>query len=207
MRKKCNAIILAAGRSSRFGQSKIELKLNDGSYFIENIVKQYFQFNCQNVIIVANAIGEKVISALDIFRDKRLIVLSNNHVELGRNHSIKIGLTLCNKYKNPVFLHNYDNPFAGQKLLSKLYKNRKGAEIIKPTYKNQGGHPILISAEAVNRMIQNIDYSTNFREEIANFSIKEIAVNHKGILININSKEEYIKFKDDYDLEFYQRTS
>ena len=54
MRKQISVLILAAGYSKRLGRPKISLKMPDGSYFLDNIIEQYLEFACKQIIVVVN---------------------------------------------------------------------------------------------------------------------------------------------------------
>lgn len=190
MQKDCSVVILAAGYSSRMGQLKFTLTLDDGTTFIENIVKQYADFGCREIIIVVNHKGKEYLNDHHI---KDVIIAVNHHPEFERFYSIKTGLSNL-RDDNPVFIHNADNPFASQAVLKSLFINRGDADFIKPVFDKKGGHPILISKRIVSDIISSENHKIHLNYFLKNYSSKEIEMDDEKILVNINTESDYKKF-------------
>jgi len=188
MQKDCSVIILAAGNSTRMGQLKFTLTLEDGTTFIENIVKQYAEFGCSEIIVVVNINGKEYLEKHPL---EGITVAVNKHPEFERFYSIKTGLSKI-KSNNPVFIHNSDNPYANQIVLKVLFTSREDADFIKPVFEGKGGHPILISYKIVKKLILHDDQKIHLNEFLKNYSFIGIEVKNDKILININTKEEYL---------------
>lgn len=189
MQKDCSVVILAAGYSSRMRRLKIALTLDNGTTFIENIVKQYADFGCREIIIVVNNKSKEYLEDHPI---KDVILAINHHPEFERFYSIKTGLSnIIGKF--PVFIHNADNPFANQEVLKTLFINREDADFIKPIINTKGGHPILISKRIVNDIILSENHNIHLNNFLKKYSCKEIEMEDKKILVNVNTESEYKK--------------
>ena len=190
MKKDCSVVILAAGNSSRMGSPKFALTLSDGRMFIENIVKQYVEFGCMEVIVVINNDGKLHLDEHPINADAEITYAINQHPEYERFYSVQTGLSkvLSN---HPVFIHNADNPFANHEVLKALYSSRTGADLIKPVFKKTGGHPILISNKIVKDIVSYKNYDIHLNDFLKNYSIKTIKINDEKILINVNTMSDY----------------
>lgn len=189
MQKDCSVIILAAGNSSRMGRLKFTLTLPDGITFIENIVKQYAEFGCREIIVVVNISGKKY---LDEHPMKDITIALNQHPEFERFYSIKAGLSKV-KINYPVFIHNADNPFASKQVLNTLFNNRAEADFIKPVFKSKGGHPIFISNKIARDINSNNNFDIHLNDFLRNYSCRKIEVDDEKILINVNTVNDYLK--------------
>ena len=188
------AVIPAAGRSSRMGSFKPLLKFNEGITFIEKIVIEFLDFECDEIVVVVN---EEIYNSVwnDILSkfEPKVSVIINNSLDLERFYSIKLGLSKL-KNKHTCFIHNCDNPFINQNILTSIFKNRTPDGYVKPTFNNHGGHPILISEPIINRIIQSTENDANFRDVLNSFPSKKINIETKAVLTNINNQLEYQRF-------------
>ncbi len=190
--KNCSVIILAAGRSSRMGKPKFLLELDNGTSFLEYIVRQYEEFGIVNIVVVLNNDGIIQIKKYpQILTHKAQIVL-NKHPEYGRFYSIKTGLQFCKT--DFVFIHNVDNPFAKKKVLDKIYDAIIEADVIKPIIDGKGGHPVLISRKVIDFIVHEKQNDLNLNEVLQRFTTKRVEVQDNSILLNINSHNEFVEF-------------
>ena len=192
MNNDYSVVILAAGNSSRMGKSKLILKCNNNKTFIENISDQYYKFGCKQIIIVLNSEGSGIINVNNITLTDKSEIAINNHPELGRFNSIKIGMQHVKS--NKCFVHNIDNPFANIKVLKNLSNSISGYDIAKPVYNGKGGHPILISKKVIEKINYETNINFNFKDYIKPFSSTEVFINDNTILFNINTLDEYQDF-------------
>ena len=192
MKKDCSVIILAAGYSSRMGCAKFALRLPDGTSFLENIIKQYSDFGCSQVIVVVNNEGKLFLDKNPIQGTKTIDFVVNYHPEYERFYSVKTGLVAVNN-DNSVFLHNADNPFANLETLESLYKNRNIADFVKPIFNQKGGHPILISNRIIRDIVLSENHNVNLNEFLKKYSRKEIQTEDEKIILNVNTMDDYEK--------------
>jgi len=193
--KPTSVIILSAGFSSRMGQAKFSLKLPNGKSFLEQIAQQYFDFGCEEIIVVINPEGEKYLEESSLKSQGRLRFVVNQNPEAGRFGSVQCGVKAL-KTKTPIFIHNVDNPFARIPTLEKLLANLEGYDVAKPVFEDRGGHPILISKKVIDAMLNETNPSTILRSFLKPFKHKEVEVEDSSILININTMENYRRFYD-----------
>lgn len=190
MQDRYSVIILAAGFSSRMGSPKLSLGLPGGITFLEYILQQYENFGCGKIIVVVNSEGRSYLSEKKLAISSEINIVVNHHPEKGRFYSISKGLSaLEDDY--PVFIHNVDNPFADKELLNALYTNRSEADLIKPVYKNKGGHPVLISNNIVRDILTNKNYDIHLNNFLSIYSSRSINSTDKRILTNINTESDY----------------
>ncbi len=187
---KISCVILAAGNSERMGQSKPFLRFNDGLTFLERIVTTYRSQAIEDMIVVVNNhVFQQIQKQGSKYMGKSNLVL-NQHPEYGRFHSIKIGIMeLFNA--SHVFIHNVDNPLVEAKTILSLKNEINEADYAVPVLDGNFGHPILLSDKVINAILQNQQTDLNLRKFLLAFKRREVKVNDKGILVNINTPEEY----------------
>ena len=193
MKNDISVIILAAGNSSRMGKPKFLLEMPNRKVFLEHIIKQYFDFGCENIIVVFNEAGYK--TAVEYYRylpSKTQFIINPNH-ELGRFSSIKIGIKQIST--SHVFIHNVDNPYAKKEVLDQIYSERLNADVVKPVMNNKGGHPVLISKKICEDILLEKDDNLNLKGILSKYLTMKVEVNDKSILLNINTNEELEEFR------------
>ncbi len=195
MTKKCSVIILSAGKSQRMNFPKAFLFFNSEktTTFIEQIISVYLQFGCEQIISVLNP--ENFCTAKELNLKSDLVI--NNNFEKGRFSSIAEGTKELNP-DNYCFIQNIDNPFITVSILEKIFMAREKNSYISPRYKNHGGHPILLSPQIITEIQAEKSENQNFRNFLQPFFRKNVYINNKAILININTQKEYNQF-------FYQK--
>lgn len=189
-----STIILAAGLSERMGRLKMLLPYDHELTFYEKCVQTFTKWGCKNIISVVNEEGYKWIERQkDSFRTE--IIVLNRTPGRGRFSSLQMGLHEANN-DAPVFIHNIDNPFITIMTLQKIYLASIGNDhydFISPRYRGRGGHPILISwklADAIRRAAET-DISLNVF--LSGYTRRDVEVGDPGILLNINTMEDYTK--------------
>jgi len=188
-RAKCAVLILAGGQSSRMKYPKPWLRTKADSTFLLEIIKSYIAIGMNDITVVLNNafVGAKWLEEyLEISKLSKVVL--NRDTDLGRLHSIKMGL-LTNQNKS-VFIHNVDSPFVKSTTLLKLYKNRNLNGTSIPSFKGKGGHPILISNEVVKAILLHENNDSTLRELISGFPRKQIEVEDSAVLININTPQD-----------------
>lgn len=175
----------------RMGNPKFLLELPNGTSFLENITRQYDEFGCSNIVVVLNNDGMEQIKKQPQNLPSQTQIALNHHPEFGRYYSIQTGLNFVND--NYTFIHNVDNPFAKQRVLEQIYNVKSEADVIKPVKENKGGHPVLISKQVIDQIVNEKNPDINFQEFLKGFPTKRVEVKDDSILLNINSHNEYME--------------
>nr|NQU91297.1 NTP transferase domain-containing protein [Bacteroidota bacterium] len=190
------AVIPAAGRSTRMKSFKPLLTFDKERNFIEKIVDEFLEFGCSEIIVVVN---EKLynnpwIKVLSE-RASKVSVIINNKLEFERFYSIKLGLNKL-RTKKYCFIHNCDNPFINQEIITTVFENKISDGYVSPIYNNQGGHPILISEPIIKSIIHSTENDSNFKDVINLFPCRKVNIDTKDILTNINTESQYHQLVD-----------
>lgn len=181
-------VILAAGMSERMGKQKCYLNFTEEDTFLEHIIHVYRRFVVSELVLVVNESFK-----LEAFQDDETIkIVINNKIEDGRFYSVQLGLKELKN--NSVFIQNIDNPFVNAGLLMSLQNGIGLADFAVPVYQRKGGHPILISPEAIEPIVNDFKSTSHFNNVLKSFNRQDVFVNDPYIGVNINTPEEYQKY-------------
>ena len=183
---KYSVVILAAGTSSRFGKNKAFLKYNSEHTFLEKIVSTYYNSGIKDGYLVVN---NETFNDLKNYKFQNFKIIINSEPQNGRLYSLKLAVEKMDNY-NYCFIQNIDNPFVNPDLIQKLITNCENCDYIVPTFDGKNGHPALISSKVL-KLISKSDYSFGIKEVLKQFAKKNVIVNDKSVLYNINTIEEY----------------
>ena len=187
-----NTLILAAGHSSRMGMPKWQLRMPSGEYFAGYLYNRFRAFGC-NVHMVVNKDDFESISADDELKNIPLVL--NSRPDLGRFYSLWCGLEQLADTK-ACFVHNIDNPFVNLQVLQKLIQALQDFDYALPEYQRKGGHPLLISPDMVQQILQYHEPWPDLRSFIGNYRGKRVPVDFPEILFNINTPQDYRHFRE-----------
>lgn len=179
-----DAVVLAAGLSSRAGTYKMALDIH-GKTVIERCIEGMYDI-CENIIVVGGYKLENIITILSKY--EKVHVFFNKDYELGMFSSVKEGIRHVKEEK--FFFTPGDYPLVSIEVYETLL--RASGEIIIPTYGGRNGHPILINSNYISGILEENIYS-NLREFIVSKEVTKIGVNSNSILMDIDTIEDYRK--------------
>ena len=188
-------VILAAGRSGRFGKPKQLLQF-DGKSLISRAVKSALESDCYPVIVVLGANFDLIKSEIETFDSE---IIFNDEWQTGMSSSIKKGLSKLLEIspKCPAVIFALcDQPFINSehfnKLNNKFYESNK--PIIASVYGKTTGVPALFSSEFFP-VLTTLDGAKGAKEiiEINSNSVEKIILPEAGIDIDTQADFEKIK--------------
>jgi molybdenum cofactor cytidylyltransferase len=185
--KNLGAIILAAGKGSRIGKPKLFLKTQD-DYFI-NII--YLKLVSAGISEICGVIAPEIDVAQYLFYQQIKWTI-NPQPENEMISSIFYGVQFLKKCAGYLIVP-VDHPAfkTSSVTILKNYFLNKQACVVKPAFKKQSGHPIIIPYEiAVKIKPQNYDGGLKQFLINSNCNIKYVEVNDSGILKNVNTKHD-----------------
>lgn len=186
-------LILAGGKSERMNFPKAFLLFN-GKTFLKKIAEEYYQAGIKNIYVVLNedfCIGnwEKYIDQVKPIAT----IIKNPDPELGRFHSLKLGIKKMLNLEF-CFIQNIDNPFVNKDVIKSLMESKKPHGYTSPEFKGRSGHPILISKKIMQHLDKLPDGDFNLKNILSDFPKHRVQINNDGILMNINTPDEYEKY-------------
>ncbi|MBT2606460.1 nucleotidyltransferase family protein [Bacillus sp. ISL-53] len=197
------AIVLAAGYSSRANAFKMTLPMGQMSVLEQTISK--FEGLCSRVIVVAGYQAEiiqeeiaKIISGNAY--SFQIEFVYNENFNKGMFHSIQKG---CNEVNAPTFfITPGDCPLVKKETVQLLAKHK--GNVVIPSFDYKGGHPIKLSSEVKQKILET-NRESNLRVVLDGYEKQYMNVDDAGVLMDVDTPEDYQKAIDyDNALKFSQ---
>jgi molybdenum cofactor cytidylyltransferase len=188
------AIVLAAGYSSRANAFKMTLPLGKMSVLEQTISK--FDGVCSRVIVVAGYQKEVIQEEIEKICSKSaysfgIKFVYNENFNQGMFSSIQKGVSEVNA---PFFfITPGDCPLVKKETLQ-LITNHKG-EVVIPSFHYKGGHPIKLSKQVKQKILET-NPESNLRVVLSGFEKVYMNVDDPGVLMDVDTPEDYQKAID-----------
>ena len=194
------AIVLAAGYSSRANAFKMTLPLGQMSVLEQTISK--FEGVCSRVIVVAGFQAEIIQEELAKISSKKaysfqIKFVYNEKFNQGMFTSIQKGVREINA--TPFFITPGDCPLVKKETLQLLAEQQ--GNVVIPSFNYKGGHPIKLSNEVKQKILET-NPESNLRVVLDGFEKKYINVDDPGVIMDVDTQEDYQKAIDYYDKAF-----
>jgi molybdenum cofactor cytidylyltransferase len=151
------AIILAAGKSSRFGGETKQLHTLNGKSLVAHVAQAALDAKLSPIIVVLGHEADQVRDAIedDVGASSRLIPLRAKNYEDGMAESLKAGLSALPEDVDGAFILLADMPFVNAALITQLADAFDASKLaIAPTWQGQRGNPVLVSKRAFSLIEQ-----------------------------------------------------
>lgn len=193
--KPMEAIILAAGYSSRARDFKMDLKL--GSTTVLEQTASKFAGICKKVIIVGGYQWERTREAAMKIQEKYAMEITsvfNENFDKGMFSSIQRG---CMAVTAPsFFITPGDCPVVSKETIQILVKET--GNIVIPSYHYKGGHPIKLASE-IKKQILIAKVDSNLREILQAYEKHYVNVEDPGVLMDLDTLDDYKNVIDYYN--------
>ena len=190
--KQVSCVILSAGSSRRMGCHKALLPYDKDRNFVQKITSVYLEAGIEQIIVVVNEELLKLISGNQIALSEKVQLVVNESPDLGRFFSLQTGVKLIPR-DNYCFFQNIDNLHSNLSLLHQLMLYTGDADVIKPVFDKQAGHPVLFNKRVTSRICSAEGSDIRIDAFLKQFKCKKIHVSDPGIRMNINTPEDYLK--------------
>ncbi|WP_144551065.1 NTP transferase domain-containing protein [Peribacillus simplex] len=190
------AIVLAAGYSSRANAFKMTLPMGQMSVLEQTISK--FEGLCSRIIVVAGFQAEIIQEEIAKIISKnaysfQIKFVYNDYFNQGMFHSIQKG---CNEVNAPTFfITPGDCPLVKKETVQLLAKHK--GNVVIPSFDNKGGHPIKLSSEVKQKILET-NPESNLRVVLGGYEKQYMNVDDAGVLMDVDTPEDYQKAID-YD--------
>lgn len=202
--KKIAAVILAAGYSSRMGELKPLLPMGEGTV-IEAVLQTFFRAGICDVRVVVGHGADRLLPVLEKLPVK---IVHNPCYEKGMFSSVQAGgKDLEESGAEAFFLLPADYPLIAEGTLMGLMElyDRNPVMVIYPCYEGQRGHPPLLSCRVIREIL---DYGGQggLRELLGKYEEEalELPVEDEGILLDMDTWEDYLKCLAKYETGRYR---
>lgn len=187
-----SAILLAAGKSTRMGSLKGLLPWH-GTTLFEHQLKALERASLDEIIVV---LGFQAELFNRIAKNYPIKIVYNQHFLSGKCSSILCGLQAIEKVSLPILITAVDQP-TNPEIINRLAESlqNSNAQIAVPVYKEKRGHPVLFSERMLSELLSITEETQGLRGIFQKYkhNVLEVPVNNSGILLNLNTYEDYEK--------------
>jgi molybdenum cofactor cytidylyltransferase len=188
-----SAIVLAAGKSERMGSPKALLPIS-GRTFLENILDAISRTSIEETVVVVGHHRKEIEAAL---RLKSAVF--NPDYEKGMITSFQAGIRALPWDASGAFLFLVDHPLVEPATIEAMIANLAPNRIVLPTFERRRGHPVLFSSEVLEEILAlPSTEGANIVVRKDPGRIVEVPVNAPGILVDVDTPEQFEKLRRDY---------
>ncbi len=191
------AIVLAAGESSRMGRPKPLLPLN-GTTFLGHLLDQIRASRVDRTVVVLGHRPEQVMEAMP---EVRPLAVINERYQLGQLSSLIVGLATVGDDADAVLLCLADQPFVTAELIDELIEGYEATHlpIVVPVHAGRRGHPVLFASPVFGELrAAPLDQGARVVVRAHAEEILEIATDEPGVLADVDTPEEYERWRAIY---------
>lgn len=202
-------ILLAAGDSTRAGQPKGLIEVYQKPWLLHQI-EAFERLDGRELVLVFGNHFESYAKTFEWlresletwrgFRSISVAAIINPHPELGQFSSLQSALKFLELSRAAgAFVCPVDVPLPQKKTLTTLEMNFTPSLCARiPTYQSRGGHPVLLSADFMRRLLSlsPSDVDARLDRQIQRLSpneIDRIEIEDPNLLANMNYIEDYLK--------------
>ncbi len=199
--EQIGGIILAAGGSSRFGESKPLLQWK-GQPLIRRVAAAALKAGLSPVVVVVGSSAAEVHFAI---KDLPVRIVNNDEWVTGLSSSIRTGIqSLPKEIGGAVFLQS-DQPQIPHSLIKSLVEAHQAtlSPIIAPQIDGQRGNPVLFDCCTFLKLL-SLEGDIGGRVLFSQFPVQWVIWHDPNLLFDIDTPEDYYKFLDIYPGEEVQ---
>ncbi len=188
-----SGIVLAAGKSERMGSPKALLPIS-GRTFLENILDTISRTSIEETVVVVGHHRKEIEAAVRLKS-----VVFNQDYQKGMITSFQAGIRALSSDASGTFLFLVDHPLVEPATVEAMIANLASNRIIVPTFQGRRGHPVLFSSEVLEEILAlPSSEGANIVVRKNPDRIVEVPVNAPGILVDIDTPEQFEKLRGDY---------
>jgi molybdenum cofactor cytidylyltransferase len=188
-----SAIVLAAGKSERMGRPKALLPFR-GRTFLGSILNAISQTSIEDTLVVLGHHRDEIERGVSLPS-----VVFNPDYEQGMITSFQAGIRALSWDASGAFLFLVDHPVVEPATIEAMIMHLAPNRIVLPTFEGHRGHPVLFSSEVLEEILAlppTQGANIVVRKDPAR--IVEVPVSTPGILVDIDTPEQFEKLREDY---------
>lgn len=185
-----NAIVLAAGESTRMGKPKPLLRFGDHT-FLEQIIAVLQEARVDRTTIVLGAQAEAIEKAIDL---SEVDVVVNRDYRNGQLSSLLAGLEVAPVQAEAILLCLVDGPFMTTEIVRQVIATFRtaGSPIVIPTFEGRRGHPSLFARSMFQELREApVDEGARHVVYANENKIAEVEIADRGVVTGVNTPEDY----------------
>jgi molybdenum cofactor cytidylyltransferase len=189
-----SAVVLAAGRSTRFGELKQLLKVGRTT-LLETVVDGFLNSSVDEVVVVLGFRADDIL-ANSKFRTARVVV--NPDYEQGLGTSLRTGIDAIDPKANAAIVALGDQPLLAVKTIDSLigkYSETHGP-IVAPFYGRRRGNPVLFDRSLFSELKKlHGDEGAKTMIERLGENIVKVNVDDPGVVFDIDTERDYLRLR------------
>ena len=165
-----------------------------GRSFLENILEAISHTSIEDTIVVVGHHREQIERSLRLPS-----VVFNPVYEQGMITSFQAGIRALSWDAAGAFLFLVDHPLVEPATIEAMIMNLAPNRIVLPTFEGRRGHPVLFSSEVLEEILAlPASEGANIVVRKNPARIVEVPVTSPGILVDIDTPEQFEKLREDY---------
>lgn len=184
------AIVLAAGMSTRMGTQKLLLPF-DGKTMIEKVVENILNSGIENIVAVLGANHTEIEEVLEFWPVQ---TVWNEDFQEGMHTSVISGIKALPVEAKATMIFLGDQPFIAEKVVRQVIEawQTSGKGIVIPLYEGKRGHPPLYDLKYRDELL-NLDPAVGLRSVAQKFpeEIFEVETFCPEIVRDIDTPDDY----------------
>lgn len=143
-------VVLAAGRATRFGGTKVLAGLH-GTPVVRHVVARLKEAGLSPLVVVAGAQRDEIAAALE---GAGVEVVTNPNPDAGLSASLRVGVDALPDYVGAFVVALGDQPLIDPDVVRRLAEawNQSNAAAVVPEYRDGRGNPVLFDATLRRRL-------------------------------------------------------
>jgi molybdenum cofactor cytidylyltransferase len=188
--KWISLIILAAGRSTRFGSNKLLFEIS-GKKLIERVVETGVASKASEVVVVVGFEKEKILPILEGYQCE---VVFNPEFEKGQSSSVIAGAKSVKNEAHAIMILPGDMAYIDVEHINKVIDeyNSLPSSIVVACFESKMGHPILFDRELFNEILKITEEGFGLKEVVDRHrtEIRRVDVGSAEILLDVDVPED-----------------
>lgn len=185
-----DAIVLAAGESTRMGKPKPLLHFGDRT-FLEQIIAVLNAAHLDWITVVLGARAEAIVEAVDL-SDAGVVI--NKDYRNGQLSSLVAGLDNTSAETEAILLCLVDSPFITVDVVERVIATFREtrAPIVIPTCAGKRGHPSLFARPVFGQLRDApLEEGARYVVRANQDKIVEVEIGEEAVIVGINTPEDY----------------
>ncbi len=187
-----SAIILAAGTSSRMGETKQLLPFK-GTSLIRTVTSNVLASSVDEVLVVSGCKAEAIKAQVD---DLPVKIVYNPDYKLGQGTTLAAGAGQVNPAAEIFLVFMADQPLIDAAIIDSLIAayQQRSCLALRPVYHGQPGHPVIFDGSLLEAM-KALSNDEGARQILAGLGKKavELPVPYPEVVFDVDTPEAYQK--------------
>ncbi len=197
--KKCAALILAAGLSSRMTTFKPLLEVG-GMTLTDRLISVYQQIGV-DVVLVSGWRNTELVAGL---KSKNLIIVNNPDYQEGMFTSVQTGIRALGDRYSAFFVHPVDIPLVRPHTIKLLLdaQAHRPENILYPLFNGERGHPTLIPDRLIPRILESqpADGLKTVLKEFPELTL-DVKTADRNILFDVDTPEDFHELQERFKMD------